>query len=223
MKWFVAILALLNGLVYYWLGGQPEVSGVTDPRSGQLNRVPTLVLLSELPDNRYGAGVENIFPGDQARSVCWVLGPFDKPSIERLSREMDAAGLSVTARGDVDMETRGYWVYLPAPDTNTEREALISALSANNVDYFIFGNGKLGNGISLGFFRLRENAERKQEALLGVGFSPVMASTISLGDGLWVSMSSETFAALSKSFWRDMGGKTPALMVDAVECGRVGG
>ncbi len=228
MKWFVAVLVLLNALTYYWLDGGPEASSLMSPRPGEVSKATSLVLLSELPDHQHGTEVVNVSPGTQADGSCWVLGPLDKPSIERLSREMDAAGLSVTARGDVDMGAEGYWVYLPAPTTRSEREALISALLANNVDYFVFGDGKFGNGkvenaISLGFFKLRENAEKRQKVLKEVGFSTIITSTASFSDSFWVSMPSVTFGALSKEFWRDIGMASPGLMVDTVKCARAKG
>lgn len=219
MKWFAAVLLLFNLLAYYWFDRESAVVDPLGVSSGVDDKVPSLVLLSELSEQETAAGSTDAIIHAEEGSSCWILGPMDESSIERLSAEMDAAGLSVTARSDVDTQIEGYWVYLPAAASEQARQQQTSALQADSIDFFVFASGQLENGVSLGFFNQRGNAEQKQRELLAAGYSPEIVSTESLGESFWVSMPGLTFDSLSKSFWQDMGKLSPAMAVEPSECG----
>ncbi|HAD08852.1 MAG TPA: hypothetical protein DCF62_05175 [Porticoccaceae bacterium] len=223
MRWFAAVLLLINLLAYYWFGRQYSAVDSVAVSSGVDDEAPSLVLVSELPVAAADASVI-AFPAYTGNGTsCWMLGPLDEPSIERLSSEMDAAGLSMSARNNIDTEIEGYWVYLPAQKSELERAAMLKALQADDIDFFVFGNGKLENSVSLGFFKDRDNADQKYGELRAAGYSPVVASTSSLAGSFWVSMPDLTFDLLSKAFWRDMGRLNPTMMVETTGCGKMKG
>ena len=223
MRWFAAVLLLFNLLAYYWFGRQSSAVDSVEVSSGIDDEAPSLVLVSELPEAAPEVSAIDVPASTENGASCWILGPLNEPSIERLSTEMDAAGLSVSARNDIDTDLEGYWVYLPARKSEQERAAMIKALQADDIDFFVFGNGKLVNSVSLGFFKERDNADQKHEELQAAGYSPEIASTSSLGGSFWVSMSGQTFNLLSKAFWRDMGRLSPTMMVEAAGCGKMKG
>ncbi len=223
MRWFAAVLLLFNLLAYYWYGRQYSVVDSVEVSSGIDDEVSPLVLVSEQPHAAREASAIDIPASAENGASCWILGPLDEPIIQRLSTEMEAAGLSVLARNDIDTDIEGYWVYLPAQKSELERAALLKALQADDIDFFVFGNGKLENSVSLGFFKERGNADQKHEELQAAGYSPVVASTSSLGGSFWISMSGLTFDLLSKAFWRDMGRLSPTMMVETTGCGKTKG
>ena len=109
-------------------------------------------------------------------SVCQSLGPFESalslrkamdallPKVERIQfREVEAMAL------------RGYRVYLPAATDRAQALATARALSAKGVaDYYVVTAGDQTNTVSLGIFRELDNATKRRDEVVALGYNAVV-------------------------------------------------
>jgi hypothetical protein len=141
--------------------------------------VAELQLLSERP----GAAAPGVpqapaaeSPAQRALDRCLSLGPFMTqadagaaiaaltPHVPRIQyREVQAA------------QSRGWWVFLPLP-SREQALAAAKSLSAKGVrDYYVVTAGDRQNTVSLGLFNDPDNARRRRDQLLKLGFQPQLA------------------------------------------------
>lgn len=119
-----------------------------------------------------GAGEAKPAPIPSAES-CWRLGP---------AAVADSAGLELRLRGQGWLTRReerrreeGFIVYWPPLPERALALAKARELRARGVDSFAIGEGALLNGLSLGLFSRRENAERHAAELARKGVTARVA------------------------------------------------
>ena len=173
---FVLLIALNIAVGAWLLLGQDDAHGrsVTDPG------VPVLHLLSEQPPAPASAAgpVPVIAPAAATTSaaapqlLCLALGPFATPQDLRNARTaLGGAGVRMRSRQEQTTQTRGWWVYLPAPGTRAQALALARRLDAAHVgDYFVMSSGDQPNAISLGLFKDPANARKRRDEVAAAGF-----------------------------------------------------
>ncbi len=145
---------------------------VTDPG------IPPLTLLGEF-DARQGmaeavhARTEN---DSKQPLLCYSLGPFSTRSEARRALGIIRNAVSkARIRQSEAMQTLGYWVYLPAVNTRAEALALARRLAELGVrDYYVVTAGDRSNTVSLGLFRMKENASHRLEAMRKLGLDARM-------------------------------------------------
>ncbi|MBV1930561.1 MAG: hypothetical protein KUG71_02500 [Porticoccaceae bacterium] len=230
----MATIVLANFIVYYWFNGQSApVSDGFESSQPRLD-IPSLVLLSEVeskhiraivesPPERTEPGLSNVNTSANQLNLgigeCWALGPVIDESIpQRLASEMGNFGFIVTARKPGVSSQSGFWVYLPPFSTFGALEAQRQALVALEIENFVIRNGKLKNGISLGYFNSEENARAKQAELALKGFRGQIDTSENIASSVWMSMSAQAFESLSNEFWLDMNRISPDLEVQGVAC-----
>lgn len=169
---FLLLLAmnLASAAWWYWRAQQPLVAPIEDTRT------PTLVLLSERDSQAMSAAAsaaaaQDASAGDPTR-ICASLGPFKTES--DLGRGMELLAPQVTRiqfQESSNITTRGYWVYLPAYESRDAALRSARQLNAANVrDYYVVTAGDHENTVSLGLFRDRDNAARRQGQIAALGF-----------------------------------------------------
>lgn len=234
MRWLVAIIMLANLIVYYWFNSQSVPVSAESKLSQPRSNIPTLLLLSEIepkhirvnavsPPELTGPGMGNVDTSANLQSLpideCWALGPVIDESIpQRLASEMSNFGFTVTAREAQASSQPGFWVYLPPYSTVDALEAQRQALAALGVENFLFRNGKLENGISLGYFNSEKNARAKQKELELKGFNGRIDTSENIASSVWMLMSEQAFESLSNEFWVDMSKLSPDLEVQGMAC-----
>ncbi|MFO1493455.1 MAG: SPOR domain-containing protein [Lysobacterales bacterium] len=166
----------------------PEAFSAADPG------VSALVLLHERDANAMSAAAAAASvaaaPADPSAPprVCQSLGPFETETDMRRALELLTPQ---TARiqfqeSSVDMP-RGYWVYLPA--YNDRDAALKSARQLNAAgvrDYYVVTAGDHENTVSLGLFRERANAQRRQAQIAALGFPARLEERTEVQRRYWV-------------------------------------
>lgn len=175
---FVLLVALNIAVGAWLLLGQDDTHGrsVTDPG------VPVLHLLSEQPsapasvaDAAAPVAAASSAPSSTAapQLLCLALGPFATPQDLRSARTaLDRAGVRMRSRQEQTTQTRGWWVYLPAPGTRAQALALARQLDVAHVgDYFVMSSGDQPNAISLGLFKDPANARKRRDELAAAGFA----------------------------------------------------
>jgi hypothetical protein len=172
---FLLLIALNAGVAGWLLFGRSAapLPPATDPG------VPELQLLSEragaaLP--RAAASVPES-PAQRSLDRCLSIGPFDTQADTRVA--IDALTPHVPRIQYRELQTtqsRGWWVFLPPL---ASREAALSAaraLSAKGIsDYYVVTAGDQQNTVSLGLFHDPDNARRRRDQLVKLGFQPQLA------------------------------------------------
>lgn len=234
MKWLLATIVLANLIVYYWWSGQTgSVSGGLKPSPTRLE-IPSLVLLSETQPKHIRAAVQSpteltgrefgdvdtsVMQGSLSDGGCWALGPvIDQAIVQSLASELGNFGFTITAREAGDGGSPGFWVYLPPFSNADALKAQRQALTAQGIGNFLFRNGKLKNGIALGYFSSEENARARQKELALKGFESQIDLSENIAPSAWMLLSAQAFASLSDGFWIDMNQLSPDLEVQTMAC-----
>lgn len=162
--------------------------------SPQESTAPRLLLLNER-DN--AAMSKAALAADAAQApadpnapsaICSTLGPFANETDLRIG--MDLLTPQVTAiqfQESSSVTTRGYWVYLPA--LNSRDAALKSARQLNAAgvrDYYVVTAGDHENTVSLGLFRDRDNAARRQSQIAALGFPARLEERTEVERAWWI-------------------------------------
>ena len=104
-------------------------------------------------------------------SQCVLLGPYPdaqsaKPLLDRLGAlQIEAKYAAVQVDGESD-----YWVYLRPEASREFALAKLKELQEKKIDSFIISQGEITNGISLGVFDKQENAERRRQEVVELGY-----------------------------------------------------
>lgn len=206
---FLFLLAL-NAAAGAWLYHHRPGPTSFPPASDE--GVPALVLLSErnAEDMAAAAAAAEMAAAPQAMDApppppCYSLGPF--ASAEALDRAMALLAPRVARNQyrETSAEiTRGYWVYLPAYDS---REAALKAarqLNAAGVrDYYVVTTGERQNTVSLGLFRDRENASRREQQISALGFPARLEERTEVERQFWLDYQENPDQAAE---WEDLPG-----------------
>jgi cell division septation protein DedD len=162
---------------------------------------PGLVLLSERDQASMVAAAQNADAAadvsdspDRAPAVCAVLGPFETQS--DLRRGMDVLTpqvLRIQYQESSSVTTRGYWVYLPAFTTRDSALKSARQLNAAGVrDYYVVTAGDHENTVSLGLFRDRDNASRRQAQIAALGFPARLEERTEVERAYWIEFERST-------------------------------
>lgn len=172
---FMLLLAmnLASAAWWYWRAHEPQAR-----KPVVEDGTPTLVLLSERDSaamaDAADAASSASAPADPNAPprVCASLGPFKSQS--ELGRGMELLTPQVARiqyQESSNVTTRGYWVYLPAYESRDAALRSARQLNSANVrDYYVVTAGDHENTVSLGLFRDRDNAARRQSQIAALGF-----------------------------------------------------
>lgn len=106
-----------------------------------------------------------------AAAMCLLLGPYAesraaKVLLERLAAlQIMGKYAAIEVAGEPD-----YWVYLRPEPTKELAAARLRELQEKKIDSFIIPQGDIANGISLGVFDKQENAEKRKQAIVELGY-----------------------------------------------------
>jgi len=139
---------------------------------------PTLVLLSERDNDDMSQAalaadaVATPVDPNTPPAVCSTLGPFENETDLRIGMELLTPQVTaIQFQESSNVTTRGYWVYLPALDSRDAALKSARQLNAAGVrDYYVVTAGDHENTVSLGLFRDRDNAARRQGQIAALGF-----------------------------------------------------
>lgn len=192
---FLLLLAMNLASVAWWYW-----RGQVTPPPPMVSSAPTLVLLSERDS---AAMTEAAQAADAARApidpnaapaVCSTLGPFEDQT--ELKHGIDVLTPQVTRiqyQESSTVTTRGYWVYLPALDSRDAALKSARQLNAAGVrDYYVVTAGDHENTVSLGLFRDRDNAARRQSQIAALGFPARLEERTEVERAWWIEFERES-------------------------------
>ena len=181
----VLLLLVLNATVaLWWIFRAPP----TPPRLPATEQgVPGLSLLREVNS---GAAPRLPEMPDAASLECLDIGPFpSRAEMERAFQALTPLATRIQFREDVQRNQRGWWVYLPAPDSREAALAVARDLSAQGLrDYYVVTAGSNENTVSLGLFRERANAETRRAEVREAGYAAEITPRIDERPEFWISV-----------------------------------
>ncbi len=179
-------LLIMNLTVAGWLLLGPQTPPPLPPPRNDPGVQP-LALLSER-DSVDNVSTGNLEAQAMAGDRCFSIGPF--PTQVDLRRAMSVLGPRVRRiqfREQMTTQARGYQVYLPAMDSREQALAMARRLSEAGVrDYYVVTAGDQQNTVSLGLFREQNNAQRRQQSIQGLGFSPEILTRTERQPQYWI-------------------------------------
>jgi hypothetical protein len=190
---FLLLLAMNLASVawWYWRGQQPA------PPPTPLS-APALVLLSErdnaaMSEAARSATAAQAVSSGAAPAVCSSLGPFkDQTELKRGLEVLTPQVTRIQYQENSSVTTRGYWVYLPALDSRDAALKSARQLNAAGVrDYYVVTAGDHENTVSLGLFRERDNAARRQSQIAALGFPARLEERTEVERAWWIEFERE--------------------------------
>lgn len=153
---------------------------------------------------------------------CVIVGRFDKEQDVRglLAKLQDTVGVTAKLNEVVEGLVR-YLVYMPPFDTKVmakERQAELREAGIRNSLYY---KGDLKNGLSLGYYVSRKNAERRYEDLVAEGYKVEFKVTETQITRYWLELQGGDDAKLSQQFWLDVTQAFPGASREEVACSLV--
>jgi len=195
------LLFAMNLAAAGWLYWRPQSPGpgFTATDAG----VPTLTLLHERDAAAMLAAASTADaatePVDPAAPVaqCASLGPFETQSDLRRGLELLTPQVTrIQFQERAQESTRGYWVYLPAyADRDSALKAARQLNAAGVRDYYVVTAGDHENTVSLGLFRDRENALRRQGQIAALGFPARLEERTEVERKFWIEFEQKGAAA----------------------------
>lgn len=217
----LATLVLCNLVLFSWFKSHSSLIDIKQTaQQHKKNGIPSLTLLNsatalDLNAKAFGA------PGKTALSEqrCWNIGPVVEQSlIQRVLSEINTSEVSISSRETGVMAQPGFWVYISPLDTVELITAKRIELRDQGVESYVFRDGRLKNGISLGYFNSAENAWALQKKLKSKGIKGQVGVSENIAESFWLTLSSEAMESLSKEFWLDMAKLNPSLELKSVDC-----
>ena len=213
LRALIVLLACMNLGVAGWWALHQEAA--TRPLPASEPGVATLTLYSEadhasLPQARAAEA-----PALPADAVCQSLGPFE--TAPELRKAMDALLTKVERIQFREVQAtalRGYRVFLPAAADREQALATARSLSSKGVtDYYVVTAGDQTNTVSLGIFRELENASKRRDEVVALGYNAVVEPRSEPVKQWWIDL-----AAAPGFDWRKVLGARELKAV-AAPCG----
>lgn len=216
LRALVVLLACMNlGVAAWWLfRAAPAAVAPPAVEAG----IASLVLLREAepapaPDAVEMGAVPVPVP---AHPACLSVGPFATPADLRAAMSaLTPLVASIQYRETQATALRGYRVYLPAAASREDALAAARELAARGVnDYYVVTAGDQENTVSLGQFRDLANAEARRDAIVALGFSPLLEPRTEQAPQWWIELAAEPGLD-----WRAAIGAPDGVSAAEVACG----
>lgn len=215
LRALILLLACMNlGVAIWWLSQSEPVAPTPPPTDRD---VPTLVLLGEVEDRPGPDAAELAVAPELLRpdALCLSIGPFATPA--DLRRAMDRLLPRVERiqfREVAAVALRGYRVYLSPASSRAEALATARALAAKGItDYYVVTAGEQQNTVSLGIFRDLSNATQRRDAVVALGYAPIIEPRTEQVPEWWIDL-----AAAPGFDWKAVL-PDPALQARSAPCG----
>ena len=143
----------------------PEIS--EDQKIGQLEQPAAPYSETVTPD-------ASLKEPDIPVSFCGTLGPLLEGEIAQSAIEtLEDSGINASLRRETRKQQAGFWVIIPPyRNRNSAVEAAKRLKELGFTDIWRFYKGEFKNGISLGMYSRRRNAETRRDSIVATGFFP---------------------------------------------------
>jgi hypothetical protein len=121
---------------------------------------------------------------------CVALGPFATEGDSRAARTaLGSLVIRSRSRQETSTLSHGWRVFLPPMATRESANDMARRLAAKNVkDYFVVPAGPEPNSVALGVFNAQENARKRRDEVVALGFPARMAERIETVPSFWLDV-----------------------------------
>ncbi|MEA2094480.1 MAG: hypothetical protein U9P11_07950, partial [Pseudomonadota bacterium] len=149
------------------------------------------------------------------QEVCQTAGPFkDRTAADSVVTWLKQRGREGLVRSGKVNTRIGYWVYLKSMPA-TEAGRIIQELKNKGVEDY---NQNTRNEISLGIYVKQQVAERRQENIAALGYTPLVKPLYRNRTRYWVDVRETEADMLSVEEWRSHLANHPDSRRESVEC-----
>jgi hypothetical protein len=214
------LLVTLNiaAALWLWLAPAPARSqpALADPGVALLTLLGESLAGLEGQEAELASAPEPLVAAIEGGS-CVEIGPFQTQSdLRQAETVLTAVGRNRGVREAVERRFRGYWVFLPASASRDRALGTARELAAAGIrDYYVVTAGDRENTISLGLFRDRANAERRQEEMHNRGYTAEMSERVEEQRVFWVTLALPAQHAVD---WRTLVSAPNELQANPVAC-----
>jgi len=160
------------------------------------------------------APVPQVASTPPAQPVCSTIGPFNtREAAEALAGELGGRGLEVEVRMSRSREPAGYWVFLPVVDRRAGQAAAERLVAAGVKDYFVGPDF-----VSLGIYRDRATAERRNRELQAMGYDTRMERRFRKREVYWLDVREPAQAQLAAEDWAALQAAHPDVRRQVNDC-----
>ena len=131
-----------------------------------------------------------IEPPQRRTFRCVALGPFASDVDSRAARSaLGTLVIRSRTRQETASVSHGWRVFLPPMDSREKANEMARRLQARNVkDYFVVPAGPEPNSIALGVFNAQENARKRRDEVVALGFPARMAERVETTPSYWLDV-----------------------------------
>jgi hypothetical protein len=148
------------------------------------------------------ASAEAVKPAER---VCGMLGPFDDVITARQLRyRLSTVDIAATLKKETVPIDPVYWVYLEPLASRKEALSVLRKLQSAKIDSYIITEGELANGLSLGFFKQKESAEKIMRKRIDDGFDAKLLLKERSRDSIWVVLEPQEMEKVSEELIKSM-------------------
>lgn len=125
--------------------------------------------------------------------VCGAFGPFERGAEARsLAESLASQGMDTSLRRESMDKPIGYWVMIPPMQNQDEAIEKVKQLRASGIqDIRRFVKGDQKNGISLGVFSNKKNAQSRQQEIVSKGHGASVVPRLITVPTYWVDYRSD--------------------------------
>jgi hypothetical protein len=161
-----------------------------------------------------GHGRESI-----ADTECLRLGPFlNHQAADTVLNRLSALEFDVVLENRLQEASSEYLVFIPSLASTEAAKLKQKELRDHGFDSFEFGDGKLKNALSVGYFNVERNALARQKQLALKGYHSKIDITINKINQFWVAVPRSAAGILSVEFWTDMSLTHPQIKAYTGKC-----
>lgn len=207
-RWVLIGLLLLNGglPLWYFIGHRQvphQQTPVIDSQRPLPEGAKSIVLISELPSQE----LRTITPVEPARAstpLCTMVGSFaDLDSADQFVARLNILDVKASVKILELSAGSGYWVHLPPQRSDREARRVLAQLQSEGLDSYIISRGDLANGISLGVFSRKEDAQARVAELLSLGWEAETQLIDRSYEEVWVMFGKGEAQKITKKTWRE--------------------
>ncbi len=211
MRTLFIILVVLNLLVFasIWVAEAPSPGAAA--RSPHVAGGERLQLLGETDGYRQHQAQRSLpaspapatAEGDQA--MCTMVGPFAQLlQAEYLVDRLVSMDVSAVIRTLEVPDGVRHLVYLPPEVSEAAALRRLHEVQARRIDSYMIASGDLANGISLGIYTERADAEARLREIRDLGYQPAVREQARTISEIWVSLPAAEGESIDSRLWMDL-------------------
>lgn len=161
------------------------VTAAPEPAESPAAQLADATPMVSVPEPEYVPEPEVVAPA--AKPVCASIGPFANAAAAKATRGYLQGLGKVDSHQQTGQQRVGYWVLVPPQASRAAAESIAAQLKAKGIkDYWIVSKGEVKNGISLGVFSQKDNADAFIKRARAKGFTVELREKTKPVEQLWL-------------------------------------